>query len=303
MRNGLHNFSSQMTLTVLQKKRAVLLSVIRPSTCKVLQSLLAPVKPSEKEYGDLVAKLFTIWWQNFSQHFSPIPSEIVQRFKFHSQFRKARESVATYISELRSLAEFCNFGETLEVMLRDQIVCGINDEAIQLRLLTEPGLTFKKSLEISQNLEATSKNMRELHTASSSKKDANSKVNKVVQTSQPESKSQGKPDMPCYRCGKLGYKAASCRFKEATCHFCRKVGHLKSVCMARKKSKAQRTKKDPQTRQVMTVVPDDSTDTEHYPLYTLQSSTSTPPHYSASTTGRAASRHGVGYGGGLFSDG
>ena len=27
----------------------------------------------------------------------------------------------------------------------------------------------------------------------------------------------------------------------------------------------------------MTVVPDDSTDTEHYPLYTLQSSTSTPP--------------------------
>ena len=93
------------------KKRAVLLSVIGPLTYKVLQSLLAPIKPSEKAYGDLVAKL--------SQHFSPTPSEIVQRFKFHSRFRKAGESVATYVSELRSFAEFCNFGETLEVMLRD----------------------------------------------------------------------------------------------------------------------------------------------------------------------------------------
>ena len=82
--------------------------------------------------------------------------------------------------------------------------------------------------------------------------------------------------MPCHHCGKPGHKATSCRFKEATCHFCGKVGHLKSVCMARKKSEAQRKKKEPQTRQVMTVVPDDSTDTEHYPLYTLQSSTSTP---------------------------
>ena len=27
----------------------------------------------------------------------------------------------------------------------------------------------------------------------------------------------------------------------------------------------------------MTVVPDDTTDTKHYPLYTLQSSSSTPP--------------------------
>ena len=121
MRNGLHNFSSQMAFTVLQK-RAVLLSVIGPSTYKVLRSLLAPVKLSEKEYGELVAKL--------SQHFSPSPSEIVQRFKFHNRFCKAGESVATYVSKLRSLAEFCNFGETLEVMLLDRIVCGINDKAI-----------------------------------------------------------------------------------------------------------------------------------------------------------------------------
>ena len=151
--------------------------------------------------------------------------------------------MATYVSELHSSAEFCNFGSTLEVMLRDRIVCGISDDAIQQRLLTEPGLTSKKSLKIAQNLEATSQNMRELHSASSSKKEASSKVHKVVQAGKPESKPQGKSDTLCYCCGKPGHKSASCHFEETTYHFCGKVGHLKSICLARKKTEAQRKKK------------------------------------------------------------
>ena len=37
-------------------------------------------------------------------------------------------SVAVYVSELRALAQYCSFGETLEVMLQDIIVCGMNDQ-------------------------------------------------------------------------------------------------------------------------------------------------------------------------------
>ena len=46
----------------------------------------------------------------------------MQRYKFNTHFRNLGESVTTYVAELHSLAKHCNFGQTLEVMLRDRIV-------------------------------------------------------------------------------------------------------------------------------------------------------------------------------------
>ena len=116
------------------KKRSIFLTVVGPMVFKLIHNLASPAKPGDKSYGDLV-KLLT-------EHYRPTPSETVQRFKFHSRSRKPGESVANFVSELRALAEFCNFGSSLEAMLRDQFVCGINDSAIQRRLLGEVPLSL-----------------------------------------------------------------------------------------------------------------------------------------------------------------
>ena len=144
-------------ITAADKKRAVLLAVVGPATYTVLRNLISPTKPGEVSYSDIVKTL--------TDHFSPAPSEIVQRFKFNCRARKPGESVATYVAELRAIAEFCNFGGTLEDMLRDRLVCGINDSAIQRRLLAEPKLTFKKALDLSRGLETAARNVEELKTA------------------------------------------------------------------------------------------------------------------------------------------
>ena len=109
--------------------------------------------------------------------------------------------------------------------------------------------------------------MRELHpTAISSKKEAsNNKINKVAQAS-PGTKPQGKPDTHCYRCGKPGYKPAGCHFKEATCHFCGKMGQF--VLQERKVK--HNARKKPQPRQVMTKHPDDATDIRRRLPYNYQ---------------------------------
>ena len=137
-----------------EKKRSVFLSVVGPATYKLLGDLLAPAKPGDKSYDEMVEVVVN--------HCNPTPSEIVERFKFHTRFRRPGESVATYVSELRSLARFCKFGSSLEDMLRDRIVCGINDDTIQKRLLAEAKLTYTKALDLAQGLEAAARNVKEI---------------------------------------------------------------------------------------------------------------------------------------------
>jgi len=112
------------------QKKDVFLAVIGPQAYKLLKSLIVPAKPGDKGYTELV--------QTLAKHYEPAPSEIVRQYRFNTRVRRKEESVATYVSELRGLAQFRSFGDSLETMLRDRLVCGINDEAVQRRLLAEP---------------------------------------------------------------------------------------------------------------------------------------------------------------------
>ena len=51
----------------------------------------------------------------------------------------------------------------LEDMLHDRNVCGINDHAIQQRLLAEEKLTFEKAVSTVQATETAARNAKELH--------------------------------------------------------------------------------------------------------------------------------------------
>lgn len=54
------------------------------------------------------------------------------------------------------LSGHCNYGETLLEMLRDRLVCSVNNEKIQQRLLAELDLTLKKAEEIALAIELAS---------------------------------------------------------------------------------------------------------------------------------------------------
>ena len=55
-------------------------------------------------------------------------------------FLSSQRGGGRYLSQLRSLAEHCNYGTKLDEMLRDRSVCGVEVPAIQKRLLAEPNL-------------------------------------------------------------------------------------------------------------------------------------------------------------------
>jgi len=133
------------------------------------------------------------------------PSEIVECFKFHSCVRRVGESIATFVSELRSLSEYCNFGGTLDNMIRDHLVCGVNDSAIQKCLLAESGLTYEKAVELALSAETAAQNVRELRAKPKGGLFSHSTPQEVHRTSTSNaSPSQGPPktSLTCYRCGR-----------------------------------------------------------------------------------------------------
>ena len=64
------------------------------------------------------------------EHFQPKPfrdSAMVLLGRTH----QPRELVVAYMAELCSIAEHCNFGASLQMMLCDQLVCGFNAKVVQ----------------------------------------------------------------------------------------------------------------------------------------------------------------------------
>ena len=94
-------------------------------------------------------------------------------------------------------------------MFRDRLVCGINAQKLQRRLLAEQTLTYEKAFALVQALETADKSDKELEKASG------------VHFMHHHSRTQGTPAGPqrqgqaCYHCVGTNHPSATCRFKDS----------------------------------------------------------------------------------------
>ena len=142
------------------KRAATLLSCIGAKTYQLLRSLTSPDLPSTKSYDELKVVL--------NKHLSPQPLKIAERFRFHKRNQREGESIQAYSVEIKSLSEHCNFGPHLDQSLRERLVCGLRDTAIQKRLPQEADLTFQIAYDKAVALEMASRDATELHSNASS---------------------------------------------------------------------------------------------------------------------------------------
>ena len=67
-----------------------------------------------------------------------------------------------YVAELKRLAGTCEFGAFLAEALMDSFVCGLANEGILRRLLSEANLDFEMAVQIARGMEAAQKSSQEL---------------------------------------------------------------------------------------------------------------------------------------------
>ena len=209
----------------------------------------------------------------------PKPSSIMQRYKFNTRIRKPGETIAQYVAALRELAEHCNCGASLPVMLRDRLVCGVEHAGITKKLLAEKeGLTYAKAYETALSIEAAEKDTQTFksHSEATGSREGIHLANrggdhKRTRNKQSDKKPAQSSFTPtCYRCGDPHY-ADKCKLTDVTCRYCKKKGHLEKVCRAKTKSKGKKA------HYVDSQVQDDSnSEDDSYNMFALKGASCDP---------------------------
>ena len=182
--------------------------------------------------------------------FDPTRYIVRERFKFWSDLkRRPGESILELAARIRQDAVTCEFvsiKDPLDEAMKTRFVCSVNNEAVLKALfkVKDAELTFAKAISVAVETEDAAKVAKETVYGSSGRPVG--AVNKVQdkcpsdgENSRPKAPSQRqKTDFPkgtCPRCGKTDHSARDCPFKEYICNFCKKTGHLQSVCLQKRK--------------------------------------------------------------------
>ena len=224
-----------------QRKKAVFLSIVGQVTYDKLRDLLHPESIQAATFDSIVTQL--------SEHFKPQHVEIAERYKFFKCLQQPGQTVHDYVALLRSKAKDCNFGAYLETALRDQLVCGLNNERCKQELLCKTDLTLKSAVQHARSTETV---LREVScfgdgslptTDSAVHRTAEGRAGRSGRTGGPalgrrdgpgpqtgsvSATRSGKSSEQCWRCGNA--HSDECRFKTYRCRSCHKVGHLARQC-------------------------------------------------------------------------
>ena len=109
-------------------KAALLRTVMRRDCLKMLKSLNLSSTESQGSKACLEA---------LENYFKPAKNEIYEKFKFYTCHQGPNELIDQRLTRLRHLSQSCNFGATLDSMLRDRLILGTRDKKAQTHLFRE----------------------------------------------------------------------------------------------------------------------------------------------------------------------
>uniref|UniRef100_A0A1X7URJ3 Retrotransposon gag domain-containing protein n=1 Tax=Amphimedon queenslandica TaxID=400682 RepID=A0A1X7URJ3_AMPQE len=109
-------------------RKSVFLSALGYETYDILANV----------FDDSEAQTFDTLVERLTNHFHPKSSVVAEQYKFGYRRQGDSESIADFVADLKSLAACCRFkANALDETLRNRFVCGLSNEFIQSRPLTE----------------------------------------------------------------------------------------------------------------------------------------------------------------------
>lgn len=84
----------------------------------------------------------------FENYMDPRKNVVVQRYRFNSRIQEPSEPFEHFLLDLKKLIKNCDFKDQQNSLLRDRLVLGVSDKALQERLLRDPDLPLDSTIKL-----------------------------------------------------------------------------------------------------------------------------------------------------------
>ena len=177
--------------------------------------------------------------EKFEAYCSPKRNTTYERHKFFTLMQKPDETIDQYVTELRTKAKNCEFGDLTESLIRDRIICGVPDDNLRERLLRVQDLNLEAAVRMCRATETTKERMKEIKMEEKEVHAVKSKNHPKPFKQKHASKSFANKGYPkkmqeqCKRCG--GMHGKDCPAMGQTCTKCGKRDDYARMCFTSKK--------------------------------------------------------------------
>ena len=178
----------------------------------------------------------TVLKKKFEDYVNPRKNTVFERYKFWECKQQDGETIDQFITELKTRARSCEFGDQTESLIRDRIVFGVSDVRLKERLLRESSdLTLGKAASLCRAAEESAKQLKEL------RKQNDDPGEPEVHTM--KKSPRGESLFDCNRCG-TKHAVRSCPAFGKSCHKCKKKNHFARMCPMSKNSSVDAIQED-----------------------------------------------------------
>ena len=206
---------------------AVQLATLRTVMGKESRVILEHLSLSDDDRKDLAKVLDAL-----ENYFKPKVNVVYERYLFRDAKQKMGEPIDTYVTRLKKLASSCQYGALEDELIRDNIVYGVTDDNLRIRLLRDADLTLNAAIDLCRASEQAAMQSKVLQ------KD-DSEVNFVHQNSgrtrkPPRDSSEVGTIVNCKYCGSSHARVKEkCPAFGQECSKCSKKNHFARCCLSK----------------------------------------------------------------------
>ena len=209
----------------------LLLHVMGEDALEVFNSFTWERETDSKDYEKVIKK--------FQDYFTPKKNVVLERFHFNNISQNDQEDFDRFLTQIKNQASLCEFGELKDQLIRDRIVVGIKNKAVQERMLREKDLSLDNAITIAKTAEVTKNHLQQLHdhptVSEVTRRSTQKKTQKKTQKNRPQPKAQeSNGKHKCRRCDNM-HESRKCPAYGVQCHKCKGMNHFAKCCLSKKK--------------------------------------------------------------------